>query len=343
MVWYQLYDASISIVRLLLTYCLVNVGQSFVDNGIATQEASTTTSNFEFITFTGKAPATSHNATSKKVRSKAMRDYLQKQTRQAMTGVVEVVEGNNPEEPEQYKGKFKLTSWTHKTKEKALQARNQRLAVTKAKPARGEEDDIGEDTEIVSKRRFEVWQASEASTSVPSPKLPFLSGVLDPFDTLCINLGPESEKLLVHCKLFLEGLHLPFLSTALPQASDSLLASLLSPSWFGLRTDHRSTDNTAYSMNSIAINAEGNFFSFVRTDPALFHAILYLVALHSDLRHGLADSPACLYHGSEAFRLINERLSGPDAVFSDATIAAVAMLVNKEVCFSACKCVFGVG
>ncbi len=84
-------------------------------------------------------------------------------------------------------------------------------------------------------------------------------------------------------------------------------------------------------MNSVAINAECNFFSFVKTDPALFHSILYLVALHRDLWYGLVDSPECLYHGSEAFRIINERLQNNFA-FDDVTIAAVAMLVNKEVC-----------
>ena len=84
-------------------------------------------------------------------------------------------------------------------------------------------------------------------------------------------------------------------------------------------------------MNSVAINAEGDFFSHVKTDPALFHSILYLVALHFDLKYGLRDSPATLYHGGEAFRMINERLGNAEAGFSDMTIAAVAMLVNKEV------------
>lgn len=83
-------------------------------------------------------------------------------------------------------------------------------------------------------------------------------------------------------------------------------------------------------MNSVAINAESNFFSFVKIDPALFHSILYLVALHRDIWYGLVDSPICLYHGSEAFRIINDRLQ-KSVVFDDATIAAVAMLVNKEV------------
>jgi hypothetical protein len=84
-------------------------------------------------------------------------------------------------------------------------------------------------------------------------------------------------------------------------------------------------------MNSLATIAEGDFFSHVKTDPALFHSILYLVALHFDLNYGLKDSPACLYHGREAFRLINERLGDSQAGFNNVTIAAVAMLVNKEV------------
>jgi hypothetical protein len=91
------------------------------------------------------------------------------------------------------------------------------------------------------------------------------------------------------------------------------------------------TDNTSYSMNSVAINAEGDFFGHAKTDPALLHAILYLVALHYDLKYGISDSPECLYHGGEAFRMINRRLGSKDAEFSDMTIAAVAMLVTREV------------
>lgn len=84
-------------------------------------------------------------------------------------------------------------------------------------------------------------------------------------------------------------------------------------------------------MNSIAVNSEGNFFSFVKTDPTLFHSILYLVAAHYNLKYGLLDSLECLYHGSEAFRLINQRLDDNEGGFSDMTLAAVAMLSNKEV------------
>lgn len=70
----------------------------------------------------------------------------------------------------------------------------------------------------------------------------------------------------------------------------------------------------------------------MRTDDALFHSILYLVALHRDMRYGLSESSVSLYHGGEAFRIINERLRN-GLVFDDVTIAAVAMLVNKEVSF----------
>jgi uncharacterized protein YqfB (UPF0267 family) len=86
-------------------------------------------------------------------------------------------------------------------------------------------------------------------------------------------------------------------------------------------------------MNSVAINSDGDFFSHARTDPALLHSILYLVALHHDLLLGISDSPEALFHGGEAFRVINKRIQ--DRMFCDMTIAAVAMLVTKEVSFAA--------
>ncbi|KAG4431745.1 hypothetical protein IFR05_012779 [Cadophora sp. M221] len=237
--------------------------------------------NFEFVTLTGQPSAITRSATSKKVRTQAMRDYLRKQHRQAISGVVEVVESTNPEEPAQYKGKFKLASWTHKSKKKSAVARREKLLGAAA--ILSEEDRRTDEDSVMANVDWEIWQSHKASNPVSTVS----SGSLDPFDTLCIKLGPLSERLLVYY-------------------------------------------NTAYTMNSIAINAEGDFFSYIKTDPTLFHSILYLVALHSDLKSGLQDSPACLYHGSEAFRVINERLGDSSGVFSDATIAAVAMLVNKE-------------
>jgi hypothetical protein len=94
-------------------------------------------------------------------------------------------------------------------------------------------------------------------------------------------------------------------------------------------TKSRHTDHHSYSMNSIAINPDGDFFYHARTDSALLHSVLYLVALYHDLILGRVDSPECLYHGGRAFEIINHRLK--EGVFSDMTIAAVAMLVTKEV------------
>ena len=85
-------------------------------------------------------------------------------------------------------------------------------------------------------------------------------------------------------------------------------------------------------MNSVAVNPDGDFFSHARTDQALLHSLLYLVALHHDLKLGVTDSSESLYHGGEAFRMINQRLQ--DGIFSDMTVAAVAMLVTKEVTLS---------
>lgn len=82
-------------------------------------------------------------------------------------------------------------------------------------------------------------------------------------------------------------------------------------------------------MNSVAINPTGDFFSIARADEAILHSVLFLVALHRDLKRGISGSQDSLHHGGEAFRIINERLQANEG-FSDATIAAVAMLASKE-------------
>jgi hypothetical protein len=91
-----------------------------------------------------------------------------------------------------------------------------------------------------------------------------------------------------------------------------------------------SLDHTSYSLNSHAINPDGNFFGHARADPAMLHSVLYLVALHRDLKYRISGPRDGLHHGAEAFRIINERLQANES-FSDMTIAAVAMLANKEV------------
>lgn len=82
-------------------------------------------------------------------------------------------------------------------------------------------------------------------------------------------------------------------------------------------------------MNAVAVNPQGNFFSNAVMDPVLLHAALYLVALDYNMKTGVADSLESLYHGGEAVRAINEQLLGER--YTDATMAAVALMANKEV------------
>lgn len=100
-----------------------------------------------------------------------------------------------------------------------------------------------------------------------------------------------------------------------------------------IHTDASIADHNSYHMNSVAVNPTGEFFSKAKTDPGMLHSMLYLVALHYDLRLGKPDSLESFYHGSKAFKIINDRLE--EGLFSDVTIAAVAMFVTKEVIISA--------
>lgn len=61
----------------------------------------------------------------------------------------------------------------------------------------------------------------------------------------------------------------------------------------------------------------------------MFHAVMYLVSLDHNLKYGLTDSPGSLYHGREAFRLINEGLEA--GVIRDTLIAAVSIVISREV------------
>jgi hypothetical protein len=132
---------------------------------------------FEFVTITRPSDATNAEL-SKTVRTQAMRDYLRKQNRQAITGVVEVVTGVKPEEPARYKGRFKLNTWSHKTKTKAINARR----------------DKGLNAEAVVKKPSRKASTLEDSTTNPdlmhtkqhrSPSPVFFLGgrQIDPFDT----------------------------------------------------------------------------------------------------------------------------------------------------------------
>lgn len=85
-----------------------------------------------------------------------------------------------------------------------------------------------------------------------------------------------------------------------------------------------------FTQNSFAVNPEGSWYSFAVTDAGLLHAMLSLVALHYDLGHHMEISFETAYHQTEAIRLVNERLSDPEAQLTDALIGSVAILANFE-------------
>ncbi|KAL7948157.1 hypothetical protein V8C42DRAFT_316828 [Trichoderma barbatum] len=85
----------------------------------------------------------------------------------------------------------------------------------------------------------------------------------------------------------------------------------------------------SYVKDFLDLNVGGGYCLFdARKHCALFHSILYLVALDFNLRRGFTDDLGCLYHSSEAFRLINEQIR--NGIIEDATLAAVALIAAKE-------------
>lgn len=131
-----------------------------------------------------------------------MRDYLRKQNREAVTGVAEVVASVNPKEPARYKGRFKLNTWSHKTRTKALNVRRERgIAIEPAPKRFNKQASTPEDADA----DLELMHPKQHRT--PNPVF-FLDGrQLDPFDSLSVELGSRSEKLLLHCKLLLVCSH----------------------------------------------------------------------------------------------------------------------------------------
>lgn len=100
-------------------------------------------------------------------------------------------------------------------------------------------------------------------------------------------------------------------------------------------------DQKHYAVNCIALNLSPDCWYFVREELALFHAVLYLVSLDYNMKYGLIDSPGSLFHGREAFRLINEAIK--DNAIRDTLIAAVSLVITREVsvpyglgCLSTC-------
>lgn len=154
------------------------------------------TKTFEFVTITGQPSALNRNETSKRVRTQAMRDYLRRQNKEAVTGVPEVISPVALEQPSRYKGRFKLNTWTHKAQKKSTNAHNTKsqdigqgiadkelISLSRKSPSSGERGDAG-------------WRAT---SPLQLPKPVFYR--LDPFDSLAIRLKPHSENLLIHCQL----------------------------------------------------------------------------------------------------------------------------------------------
>ncbi|KAM5529740.1 hypothetical protein FOXYSP1_17584 [Fusarium oxysporum f. sp. phaseoli] len=76
----------------------------------------------------------------------------------------------------------------------------------------------------------------------------------------------------------------------------------------------------AYSMNMVALDFKDDCLSNAIADPALLHAVLYIVASDYDLKQGEPESALSKYHGGEAVRLINKHLDG---VLTDTIVAAM--------------------
>lgn len=154
---------------------------------------------FEFVTITSQPSAINRKATSKTVRTQAMRDYLRKQNKEAITGIPEVASAVSLEEPSRYKGRFKLNTWTHKAKRKSVEGR------------KGRSRDVGEQikSQAMVVRGGDVAASLALETQGWNPISPrhlpnsvfSVSGRLDPFDSLAIQLGPQSENILNHCQL----------------------------------------------------------------------------------------------------------------------------------------------
>lgn len=85
-------------------------------------------------------------------------------------------------------------------------------------------------------------------------------------------------------------------------------------------------------MNLIALNFEDNCFFQAASDPAMLHAILYIVATEYDLRRGLPNSNLSSQHAIKAIQSINKKIES--GIVTDSTAAAVSLLATREACNS---------
>ncbi|KAF4628236.1 hypothetical protein G7Y89_g9915 [Cudoniella acicularis] len=234
-------------------------------------------------------PSEHYAENSKQVRVHAMRDYIRKSKNGA--DAVIAVKNVHPEEPSRYKGRFRLNTTSHNSKSKA---KPKTRATPKSKDTHPRRISSTPATAIASQSKDLHGDTSDQDFQKE--------------DSFGYQQSPKRVSFLGH---WLD----PF---------NTLAVQLTPLSERGFYHYH-----TSYYMNSVAINPEGKFFSNVKEDPALFHSLLYLVTLHHDLHLGISESRESLYHGGEAFKIINERLRN-DQTFSVQTITAVALLANKE-------------
>ncbi|KAL7953657.1 hypothetical protein V8C34DRAFT_296464 [Trichoderma compactum] len=231
----------------------------------------------EFVSVT-PAKQKGNKAISTLVRTQVMKDYFWKQRNPDST---DQAASENPINPSQYKGRFRLNSRPSKTKPKAGVKKAKGHERTTNEVARAQKGGIPVPRGPISDPS--VYDPDGFFASTPAG---LLGGSLDPFDSFSLKLKPESLKLIYYYK-------------------------------------------QSYSKDFLSLNVGGGYCLFdAREHRALFHSILYLVALDFNLRRGFSDAFGCLYHSSEAFRLINEQIQS--ATFEDATIAAVALIGAKE-------------
>jgi len=138
--------------------------------------------SFEFVTVTGLS-SSMHRAESKKVRVQAMRDYLRKQNNPIITE-----EPHPPKEPSRYKRKFRLTTWSHKTKIKSANVRQAMTLLRGTRPS----DLVFNSLSLTLK---ESWNQTRKDPQSPTSLLG--GSRLDPLNTMSIVFTKSSEKLLV--------------------------------------------------------------------------------------------------------------------------------------------------
>lgn len=122
-----------------------------------------------------------------------MRDYIRKQNRKPATRNSEIVKRINPEKPLKYKGKFKLETWSHKTRTKALDARRSRASKS------GVDSKVINVVQLPKKVALEDLIIETEQWRPPDPV--FFSELqrLDPFNSFPITLDHRSQRLLLHC------------------------------------------------------------------------------------------------------------------------------------------------